>query len=122
MHDEGHAADAGHDGGMVMIYGTGAFNGHDADRDDGRDYGDGERRNMFILIVNMMGMLMVMVLVDGTCAYKCDDSDHDYGRDTGDGELLILVSMRDNTMVMQVVIIILMTVAISMIKHIVKCW
>jgi hypothetical protein len=30
---------------MVMVYGTVSFFGYDVDRDDGRDYGDGERRN-----------------------------------------------------------------------------
>ena len=44
VHDDGHADYGGHDGGMVMVYGTGLFKGHDADRDDGRYYGGGERR------------------------------------------------------------------------------
>ena len=46
MHDYGRAGEESHDGGMVMVYGTGLFlKSHYADRDDGRDYGDGERRN-----------------------------------------------------------------------------
>ena len=45
MHDDSHAGDEGHDGGMVMVYGTVNFKGNDVDHDDGRDYGDGERRN-----------------------------------------------------------------------------
>ena len=45
MHDDGHADDEGHDGGMVMVYGTGNLKGHYVDRDDSRDEGDGERRN-----------------------------------------------------------------------------
>ena len=28
-----------------MVHGPGHFKGHDADRDDSRAYGDGERRN-----------------------------------------------------------------------------
>ncbi len=63
-----------------------------------------------------------MVLVDGTCHYKVDDSDHDDGRDTGDGELLILANTMVKMMAMLVVIIICMTVAITVMMNIVKCW
>ena len=77
---------------------------------------------MVILMVSMMGTLMVMVLVDGTWHYQIDDSNHDDGRDTGDGELLVLVNMMVKTMVMLVVIILFMTVAITMMMNLAKCW
>ena len=45
MHDDGNADDECHDGGTVMVHGTGHLKGPYVNRDDGRLYGDGERRN-----------------------------------------------------------------------------
>ena len=73
-------------------------------------------------MVKLMGMLMVMVLVDGTWYNQGDDSDHDDGRDTGDGELLILVNMMVKMTAMLVVSIIFMTMALTMMINLVKCW